>query len=518
MEFLILFLLFLGTISFYIIKGTVSSITKTPIWLLWLALMSPALIWTAWLLTHSEDQNIPPYLIIISLFLSPLLYFWLIEIGKTSEKDLKKASSKTNPSPTIEEKNQPEKKQKVRPISNEEEKDLRDCFPWSIYYLQKIDYFPQAIICRGKLRTVPESAYNTVKDNIEKVFSDRYLILFQETLQGKPFFALVPNPNSKIKPKQKTSISNEQITRPWLALSLLFITAVTTTFVGAGFVLTPQIQQLMTQNENATFYNLLFNELVSNPELIWKGLPYGLGLIVILGIHELSHYLFAIYYRIKATLPYFIPIPFFLGTFGAFISIKSHTPHRKALFDVAIAGPLGGLIATIPVLVWGLALSDVVPMPEDNSMLNFNALDPRFSSFLAIISKVVLGSQLTPNTAISLHPAAIAGYIGLIITALNLMPVGQLDGGHIVHAMFGQGKAIIIGQVARLLVFLFAFVRQEFLIWAIILLFMPLADQPALNDVTELDNTRDFLGLISLVLLIFILLPLPSTVAQLLNF
>ena len=109
---------------------------------------------------------------------------------------------------------------------------------------------------------------------------------------------------------------------------------------------------------------------------------------------------------------------------------------------------------------------------------------------------------------------AIAGYIGLIYTALNLIPIGQLDGGNIVHGMFGQGKAFIVGQITRLLMFVFAFLRPEYLFLAIILFFMPLADQPALNDVTELDNRRDFLGLMSLILLVSILLPLPPTIAQ----
>ena len=258
-------------------------------------------------------------------------------------------------------------------------------------------------------------------------------------------------------------------------------------------------------------------QLENDPWLIIQGLPYSLCLITILGIHELGHYLFALYYKIRATLPYFIPIPFFLGTFGAFISIKAPMPNRKAVFDVGVAGPLAGFLVTVPVLTWGLMFSDVVPMPETVNMLNFQALDPRFSFFFAVLSKLVLGSKLVAGKAIALHPSAVAGYIGLIFTALNLIPVGQLDGGHIVHAMFGQGKALIIGQVTRILVILLAFVRGEFLLWAIILLFMPIADQPALNDVTELDNKRDLIGLLALFLLVTILLPLPGTVAQWLN-
>ncbi len=513
MEFLIL--LILATASFYIIKRSVSKITTTPIWILWLSLMSPALIWTTWRILNPQQQSIPQPLILIPLLLSPFLYLILIEIGKPATKINHNSQENSNLNNTIDQEDKSVKKI-AHLITLEEEKNLRNCFPWDIYYLQKIDYFPQAVICFGKLRTIPDNAYNIIKQNVEKFFNDRYLLIFQETIQGQPFFALVPNPCSESK-QQHNDILAEKITRPWVALGLLLLTLITTTLIGTGFVLFSEITALMEQQKNLTFSNLLFNEILSNPSLLWKGLPYSLSLILILGVHELSHYFLAVYYRIKTTLPYFLPIPFFLGTFGAFISIKSPTPHRKALFDVAVAGPWGGFIASIPILIWGLALSDVVNVTKTTTMLDFQALDPRFSCLLAIISKIALGDKLGVGEAISLHPMAIAGYIGLIITALNLMPVGQLDGGHIIHAMLGQGKAVIIGQVTRFLMFVLALIRQEFLFWAILLLFMPLSDQPALNDVSELDNKRDFLGILSILLLVMILLPLPPTIAQWLN-
>jgi membrane-associated protease RseP (regulator of RpoE activity) len=496
MEFVILFIL-LGTISYIVIKRSVGRITKTPIWLLWLVLMTPALIWTGWQILVSEDLPIPSVLIVLPLVLCPLLYLWLIEIGKPS-KQVKNAIKKSQPAQNFASETQAPPTSKVGPITSKEEKALRDCFPWGIYYLQKIDYLPQAILCLGKLRTLPENAYKIIKTNVENLFKDRFLVIFQETLQGQPFFALVPNPQSQSTSPQ-AKVEEENLTRPWFALGLLLITLFTTTVIGSEFT------------------GVTVDKLETHPELLLEGLPYSLSLIAILGVHELSHYLVAVYYRIRTTLPYFIPIPFFLGTFGAFISIKSPTPHRKALFDVAIAGPVGGFLVTVPILVWGLAFSQVVAIPEQATMLNFEALDPRFSCLLAVLSKLALGEQLVAGKAIAMHPAAIAGYIGLIITALNLMPVGQLDGGHIVHGMFGQGKAIVIGQITRLLVFGLALVRGEFLIWAIILFFMPLADQPALNDVTELDDVRDFWGLMSLVLLVSILLPLPPAIAGWLN-
>jgi membrane-associated protease RseP (regulator of RpoE activity) len=380
-----------------------------------------------------------------------------------------------------------------RPINASEEKSLRDCFPWGIYYLQQLDYRPQAILCRGKLQVAPEMAYERVKDNVEEVFGDRFLVLFQESLQGQPFFALVPNPaqgNSAASPDARN------LNKPWLALLLLLLTLFTTTMIGAEMA------------------GLTAADLEAGPQTLLVGLPYSFAILTILGCHELSHYITAVHYKIRATLPYFIPVPFFLGTFGAFIQMKSPVPHRKALFDVAIAGPLGGLIITLPILWWGLGHSTVVPMPETTNLLQFDSLDPRFSLLMSVISKLTLGSQFVPETVLDLHPLAIAGYIGLIVTALNLMPFGQLDGGHIIHAMLGQRAAIIAGQITRVAMVILSFIRNDFFLWAIILLLMPVGDQPALNDVSELDDRRDFCGILAITLLVGILLPVPPLVAH----
>ncbi|MGY6529245.1 MAG: site-2 protease family protein [Cyanobacterium sp.] len=503
MESIVLFLL-LSIFVYFVINRTVTKITNTSPLLLWLALMIPSFVWLIWQVLNPGESNPPALLIYIPLIISPIIYIWLIQKGKPKQQEGKKTDSPLQkPLNSMTNQDSPNfnpdnlsfinQKKSSRPINAEEEKALKDCFPWGVYYLQKIDYLPQAIVCVGKLRTEPEKAYPTVKKNLERVFNDRFLLVFQETMQGKPFFALVPNPYSE---ENKAKQAPEKLTKPLTAIALLLLTLVTTTIIGAEIS------------------GVTVEELENNFSLVLQGLPYSIGLLAILGVHELSHYLFAVFYRIKTTLPYFIPLPFFLGTFGAFISIKSPMPNRKAVFDVALAGPLGGFLVTIPVLVWGLIFSRVVPMGETSSMLDFNALDPRFSLIFGVISKIIFGSGLGAGDAIALHPIAVAGYIGLIVTALNLMPVGQLDGGHIVHAMFGQGKAVVIGQIARLLVILLAFIRPEFLLWAIILIFMPIADQPALNDVTELDNTRDFLGLMSLLLLIAILLPVPPVIAQ----
>jgi membrane-associated protease RseP (regulator of RpoE activity) len=334
-----------------------------------------------------------------------------------------------------------------------------------------------------------------VRKNIEAEFGDRFFVIFQESLNGTPFFALVPNPQAQ----RNTERASEPVTRPSLALALLLITLFTTTVVGAQIA------------------GVSVKQLEANQAVLQQGLPYAIALMAILGIHEMGHYLAVRLHKMRATLPYFIPMPFLPGTLGAFIQMRSPVPHRKALFDVGIAGPLAGFIVALPLLIWGLAHSSVVPLLDTSGLLNYDSLNPRFSLLLTVLSKWALGSKLTPEMAIDLHPVAFAGYIGLVVTALNLMPVGQLDGGHIVHAMFGQRTGAMIGQITRLLVLVLALMERDLMIWAIILLFMPVADEPALNDVSELDNWRDFWGLLALALLVSILLPAPATITGLLN-
>jgi len=470
-----IFLAILGLFVHNLVKSRIAPFTKNPAWIFWWILMTPALVLTAWLIVLGPN-NPPPVGMVFMLFLLSLLSsLWLMSSAIT---------------PKVEQPNPPEPE--ITPIDAGEESRLRNCFPWSIFYLQHLDYKPQAILCRGRLRTNSEQAYLTVKNNVERAFGERFLVLFQDSLKG-PFFALIPNP------AQVKKENEEPLKRPLFALCLLLMTLLTTTVIGTKIA------------------GISALDLERNFTLLRYGLPYSLGLIAILGTHELGHYFVALGHKIKTTLPYFIPLPFFLGTFGAFIQMRSSVPNRRALFDVAIAGPIAGFVVTIPLLIWGLSLSTTVAQSSQSNLLDFQALDPRFSFLLSLVSKLAMGSSLTVGKSILMHPLAIAGYIGLIITALNLLPVGQLDGGHIVHAMYGQRTAIVIGQITRILVFLLALSRSDLLLWAILLFFFPLVDQPALNDVSELDNGRDILGLLALGLLIIILLPVPTAVAHWLN-
>ena len=480
-------LLVLGLMTYVLLQRSVSRITRTPVWLLWLVMMLPALVLTAWVLVNGSAAPVPNGLLLALFITCPLLYWALIQKGRIPVPQAAQAEP-ADPKPLLPTPVKPA----LRPIDKDEEAMLQGCFPWSVYYLQNIEYRPQAMICRGQLRASPTVAYDTVRENIRRHFGDRFLVLFQEGLQGKPVFALVPNAKAE-------GSDRKTLARPGLALALLLVTLFTTTAVGTYLAGVTETQ------------------LEETPTLILRGLPYAIALLVILGCHEMGHYLMARRYGMQVTLPYFIPVPFFLGTLGAFIQMKSPVPNRRALFDIGIAGPLAGLGVAIPLLLWGLAHSTVVPIPEEGaSLLNFEALDPKASLMLTLMSKLMLGSAVAADQALHLHPVAIAGCLGLVVTALNLMPVGQLDGGHIVHAMYGQRVGGVVGQVARLLVFGLALVHTELMIWAILLFFIPAADQPALNDVSELDDRRDFLGLLALTLLVMIVLPAPGILTRLL--
>jgi len=487
---MLFWLLLLGIFTYFVVKRSVANVTRTPTWLLWLVMMLPAFSLVLWTSVQGSEEPFPTALLISLFVLCPLLYWWLIQRGRTqATPKAESGAAQRSPAPSAE-----KSASSISPMDRDEEATLKHCFPWTVYYLQTIEYRPQAMICRGQLRAAPTVAYETVRDNVRARFGDRFLLIFQEGLNGKPFFALVPNP----RPQTQQAATQPPLTRPGLALGLFLTTVFTTTGVGAIIA------------------GVSEETLQTDPASILQGLPYALALMAILGVHELGHYLMARRYQIQATLPYFIPVPFFLGTFGAFIQMRSPVPNRRALFDVGIAGPMAGLIITLPVLIMGLRLSTVVPLSEDASLLNFEALDPSASVMLALLSKLALGSRLTLEQAIHLHPMAVAGCLGLVVTALNLMPVGQLDGGHIVHAMYGQRTGAIIGQVSRLLVLALAVVHPELLIWAILLFFIPAVDEPALNDVSELDNQRDLWGLISLAVLVMIVLPAPPPLLSLL--
>ena len=255
--------------------------------------------------------------------------------------------------------------------------------------------------------------------------------------------------------------------------------------------------------------------LLQEPGRFAVGLPYGLGLLLILGSHELGHYFTAKAHGIRVTPPYFIPVPFALGTFGAFIKIKSITPNRRALFDVAVAGPLAGLVFAIPALLIGLHFSQVIP-GNAPSGLGHAGVSVGSSVLLACLANISLGASVLEGNHLLLHPLAFAGWLGLIVTALNLLPIGQLDGGHMSHALFGSRNARGISMVAMACLFLLAlFVWPGLMFWAFIVFFIAgTRDAPAANDLTPVGPSRRALGYFTFLLLLLIIVPVPHSLYE----
>jgi membrane-associated protease RseP (regulator of RpoE activity) len=281
---------------------------------------------------------------------------------------------------------------------------------------------------------------------------------------------------------------------------------------------------------------------------ILTGWPFALSMMGILFAHEMGHYIACRYYKVPATLPYFLPAPIIspLGTFGAFIAMRGIPKNKRVLFDVGVAGPIAGLIVAIPVLFIGLALSHLGPVehpPEGFSgLLEGNSIFYLFSKFVMFgqllpqpistngmsealywIQYFFTGSPIPfGGMDVQLHNVALAGWAGLLVTALNLVPVGTLDGGHVAYGLFGNKARrifpIIIGLLIglSLLPVLLTFSLQSFnfswVLWVMILFWLGNVRTQPLDDITELDTPRRALGLFMLVVFILLFTPIPMVV------
>lgn len=247
-------------------------------------------------------------------------------------------------------------------------------------------------------------------------------------------------------------------------------------------------------------------DILKEPEKIYKGLPFALTLMTILLGHEFSHYFAARRHNTKATLPYFIPAPpfiSFIGTFGAFIKMKPPIVTRKALIDIGASGPIVGFIISVIVSIVGLSLSKVVAIRETEGALRLG--DSLLFSFLSNIS---LNYQ-TGSQDILLHPVAFAGWIGLFVTSLNLIPVGQLDGGHIAYALLGEKHVYLSKLLVLVMVPLGLLLWAGWTIWAVLLLILGLRHPPVLYREASLDPKRRFIGWLALVIFVLTFIPVP---------
>jgi membrane-associated protease RseP (regulator of RpoE activity) len=288
--------------------------------------------------------------------------------------------------------------------------------------------------------------------------------------------------------------------RVWLHVLLFGLTVVTTTFVGAlhyfsfatGFT------------REATDLGL---GVLSEPRFYLSGLWYSATILAILGCHEMGHYVACRRYDVDATLPFFLPAPLPLtGTLGAFIRIRARIPSKRALFDIAIAGPIAGFVVAVPALFIGLAMSAVERIPED-----FVGMELGEPLLFRVAAWLVWGS-MAEGVSINMHPIAFAAWFGLLATALNLFPIGQLDGGHIAHAVLGRRSTYVTLAMVACAIGL-TFLSSSWIVWTILMVIMLLAmgpqHPPTLDEHTPLDSTRVAFAIVALVMLIVCFTPVP---------
>jgi membrane-associated protease RseP (regulator of RpoE activity) len=240
---------------------------------------------------------------------------------------------------------------------------------------------------------------------------------------------------------------------------------------------------------------------------LWLGLPFSVTLMLILGAHELGHYFAARYHKVPVSLPYFIPMPFsIIGTLGAFIRLKAPIKNRRALLDIGAAGPLAGFVFAVPILLIGLATSETTTLPESGGyMLEGN-------SILYALMKIAVFGRFLPDGSedVLLNQVAWAGWVGLLVTALNLIPLGQLDGGHIAYVLFGRRAKILFWPIIFGLVALTLITSTPtWGVWIILLFFVGRRYAEPLDDVTELDGRRRVIAIITLALFLLVFVPNP---------
>ncbi len=236
-----------------------------------------------------------------------------------------------------------------------------------------------------------------------------------------------------------------------------------------------------------------------------NSLSYAICIMMILLAHEMGHFIMCKKYRVGATWPFFLPMPLPpFGTFGAVILMKGNIPSKRALFDIGVAGPIGGLIFAIPITIIGLNFSEVHPILKDPTS-SFQLGSPLLFSFF---SKLIVGN-VPEGSDIFLNPIAFAGWAGMFVTALNLMPIGQLDGGHVIYSLLGKHSRIVSKVGIGIFCCLAIFVSKGWILIAILLLLMGFKHPAPVDQFTPLDFKRKCIGVAMLVIFFLCFTPIP---------
>ncbi len=290
--------------------------------------------------------------------------------------------------------------------------------------------------------------------------------------------------------------------RVWLHVLLFVLTIATTTLVGADHYAAYLLDFTMRRLP------------MSYGALLVRGLWYSGTIIAILGCHELGHYVACRYYDVDASLPYFLPVPISItGTLGAFIRIREPIPQKRMLFDIGIAGPLAGFVVAVPALFIGVAMSHVVRVPP-----NFTGFELGEPLLFKVAEWFIWGPIRDPYS-LNLHPIAFAAWFGLLATALNLFPIGQLDGGHICYAVLGPRSTYVTVASIAIAIMLAARFSSSWVVWTGLMVLMLIMFGPrhprVFDEEVPLDRSRKLLALVALV--IFVLCFTPAPISELIR-
>ena len=296
--------------------------------------------------------------------------------------------------------------------------------------------------------------------------------------------------------------------RTWLNVVVFILTMGSCYFVGMSWSLSYKYADALDKLDQVSI-NL---DMITDPQIIGLSLAYTLVLLTILLAHEMGHYLTCRHYGLDASLPFFIPAPTLIGTMGAFIKIKSPVRTKQQLFDIGIAGPLAGFVLALPALIYGLSLSKVVANIPDEGTIIFG--EP-------LLLKI-LGSVFFPNLAegadIILHPIAFTGWVGILVTALNLFPIGQLDGGHILYSLLGPRTRKLAPVFLLSFLVMGVFFWIGWFLWAVLIYFLGLKHPRIWDDHNRLSPGRQILGIVVLIIFILSFIPDPVIGYSLLDF
>jgi membrane-associated protease RseP (regulator of RpoE activity) len=284
----------------------------------------------------------------------------------------------------------------------------------------------------------------------------------------------------------------------WLHVLLFALTIATTTIVGAA-----QYAGFLDDFRGSTALPMPF------AALLVRGIWYSGTILAILGCHELGHYFACRYYDVDASLPFFIPVPFLLtGTMGAFIRIREPIPQKRMLFDIGIAGPIAGFLVAVPALFIGIGLSHLVPLPADQS----NMMELGEPLLFKLASWLLWGTQ-PDGYSLNMHPMAFAAWFGLLATALNLFPMGQLDGGHISYAVLGSRFSTYLTFITVAAAMGLAWFASSWIIWTLLTIAMLIAFGPrhprVFDEEVPLDRTRLLLALFAVAMFALCFTPAP---------